>query len=737
MNVDERPPKLTALIGHDLRSICDDFFDDNATFITKYGATKYELVERLREMHGELRNNAHVKPCGMRQIGSLGFAALVGSAILESARLADEGGTSSEEFQAEMNYLFAFSSVRAIFRRYYAPSEGAPDHVIRDWFHAIRWTQLSFLRCGTTSMLFKGLLEGKSEVPIAVKVVHSKFQQLLAVGSTTRNYMEVMREPVRDCPNLATVYSSWSGFIIEEYIPGLTLGEWIEQQATLTVKRNLSDRLNVLGEIMLPLLSALDDLHSSSIGVHADLSPSNVILQEGGNVPVSLAKRGQTVIMLIYVGRKYFASETIGQMRSPEAHFVAPEVIRLPPRQSPISKLADFYSVGLFIPCIFGSAHPSELASGRIPDELFEISPLLARLAIDLTDPIPHQRLSVVRFDLGTNAHSARDLARYLEDLIAGLNTVEDMLLEATGTTALARGTINPTSLPLLSFGRSAARLRRSSFRIASTMRFLALWQVLAVLTLVLCIFAVGVTTLYALGNGVSNFAFVSRAVKSTLHFTGFPAGTAAERNQAKIVGVSFAFAAFYYYRVVFSQVSLWRSPGRPLLRVGSEISARLSAVIALPLVLAGNLKWPSLWLWFSTIGVLIVGLNNTLTYYRQKEVAAEIRAYYAEADLDDAANRSIVKLLDSAGAFTVSEGLAAWAPSLLLYGALLMTLALIQGAGWAHDLWVYAVGIAVINAVFFTWAQAIRQGGKIRLSLARTAAFGERISFRSTGGIG
>ena len=143
-------------------------------------------------------------------------------------------------------------------------------------------------------------------------------------------------------PNIVKVYDVSFGdriqYIVEEYIDGITLKEYLDQQKEIKWKEAI--------HFTVQILRALQHAHEKGI-VHRDIKPQNIMLLQDGTIKVTdfgIARfsRSETRTM---------TDKAIGSV-----HYIAPEQARgdLPDEK------ADIYSVGVML---------YEMITGRLPFE--------------------------------------------------------------------------------------------------------------------------------------------------------------------------------------------------------------------------------------------------------------------------------------------------------------------------------------------------------------------------------
>lgn len=143
-------------------------------------------------------------------------------------------------------------------------------------------------------------------------------------------------------PNIVKVYDVSFGdrlqYIVMEYIDGITLKEYIEQQKQLSWKEAV--------HFTLQILSALRHAHEKGI-VHRDVKPQNIMLLKDGTVKVT----DFGIARFANSETRTMTDKAIGSV-----HYIAPEQAR----GSITDEKADIYSVGVML---------FEMLTGKLPFE--------------------------------------------------------------------------------------------------------------------------------------------------------------------------------------------------------------------------------------------------------------------------------------------------------------------------------------------------------------------------------
>jgi PASTA domain./Protein kinase domain. len=175
---------------------------------------------------------------------------------------------------------------------------------------------------------------------VAIKVLKEEYLQNDEFRRRFKNESKAIA--VLSHPNIVKVYDVSFGdriqYIVMEYIDGITLKEYIEQQKVLTWKEAV--------HFTVQILRALAHAHERGI-VHRDIKPQNIMMLEDGTIKVTdfgIARFAQSET-------KTMTDKAIGSV-----HYISPEQAR----GSVTDAKADIYSVGVML---------YEMLTGRLPFE--------------------------------------------------------------------------------------------------------------------------------------------------------------------------------------------------------------------------------------------------------------------------------------------------------------------------------------------------------------------------------
>ncbi len=175
---------------------------------------------------------------------------------------------------------------------------------------------------------------------VAVKILKEEY---LANEDFRRRFKNESKAiAVLSHPNIVKVFNVSYGdrlqYIVMEYVDGISLKEYIEQQGKLGIKETV--------HFTMQILRALQHAHDKGI-VHRDIKPQNIMLLSNGNIKV--ADFG--IARFSYSDTKTMTDSAIGSV-----HYISPEQAR----GDTTDDRADIYSVGVVL---------YEMLTGQLPFE--------------------------------------------------------------------------------------------------------------------------------------------------------------------------------------------------------------------------------------------------------------------------------------------------------------------------------------------------------------------------------
>jgi len=194
---------------------------------------------------------------------------------------------------------------------------------------------------------------------VAVKILREEFYGNEEFLRRFKNESKAIA--VLSHPNIIRVYDvCFSGkvqSIVEEYVDGITLKEYMEQQGNLSWKESV--------HFTAQILKALQHAHEHGI-VHRDIKPQNVMLLRDGTIKIT------------DFGIARFArseTRTITDRAIGSVHYISPEQAR----GGPVDQRTDIYSVGVML---------YEMLTGRVPfDAENPVSVALKQIELEAPSP--------------------------------------------------------------------------------------------------------------------------------------------------------------------------------------------------------------------------------------------------------------------------------------------------------------------------------------------------------------
>ncbi len=447
-------------------------------------------------------------------------------------------------------------------------------------------------------------------------------------------------------------------------------------QSLLDVDTNDASRIFMLRSIVVELCGILQTLHRLTPPVHhGDISPSNLL------VATQVNEHGQPEyrLTLIDFGLNYLLTESLGSgtfrdqwsRTAPELQWGAEP-----------TALGDAYALGvLTAQGVLARDYDSADVVTTI-DRVYKRYSELGDVLEDMLDPMPGRRLEGVPRD--------QDLFQTVADRIS-------VALEAAESTArdeahpFLRLMIPILELPFPGSGPILTALRRRRY-----VELMKQYGNRALLFPVMATYLLNVAVLFAIYHRVQRGGLASWvAVVPGL-----------------LVAASFSILASKYYMDIFSRVSVGR------LAPATEVCFRMNAfVFAVPILLTVVLN-DNLWSLAAAVGVYWVACNNVLSY---KFCANGITSMKES-------NQRISHDMEAG-----TERFFGWSWIAIAYMLGLALVALGLGAGWLHDIWAYAIFVALVANFKMYFFNCSRDAPLMRTALVRVRR-GRLRSQRETG---
>ena len=484
-------------------------------------------------------------------------------------------------------------------------------------------TTLELHETGTTSYILKSTIAG-SKRDLAIKLIKPPYWNNPTIALATRQYQSALAR-AKESEHVPLVLDSGDKFIVMEFIPGITLRQFI-------LDKDMKERIKLTRVLVAQLCTVLGDLSTISSkqkGMHHfDLSPDNILItSEMHGLEVKLK------VWLIDFGVNYLLEEGVGSSSQYELAqvYMAPELRQ---RLGTPDIKTDVFSLGMILlNCLAGE----ELRPSNASDEVHQLRvtyPPLGELLDDLLDPHAENRLAGVEY--ADTFSVLRTRAEELLPLYEGArrNWAIDAFQHTFVVANIAVAGIGHV-FELLRERNRILKDEVASVRISRELILRALACHLALFVIVIVCFLL---------------------TKNEWGSDGWK-----ERFVIRLTAISFAMVATKYYQSIFARLkpkSEWAFWALWSYRVNCF-------VFAIPIII--GVIFTDWWAYCAGSGVIIVSLNNAISRRMGKRGLRKIEAYYHGTD---GLNRNISERIDELGAWT--NGMAVYGLSLLVVGSLL-----------------------------------------------------------------
>lgn len=612
-------------------------------------------------------------------------------------------------------------------RRAAHPAEaGSAEH---EW-QAMEQQTLRFHRHGSTSIILRGstrTVHG-TRPQFALKLIVYPFTRIRTITRATREYAERYDTSDTSARHLVHIWASFDSWVLMDFIEGRTLAEVLHEESVQEAAdtgdfRSLRlDRLRDHGVLLFDALQELqrfaqeDQPHDRLKGVHADLSPSNIIVSEADGT-----------FKLIDFGRNYLYTHAITGMTGIESAYVAPEVRA---GDSGIAR-ADLYSLGQLL-ILFGCGRAS--TDGIVPDVFYVHATLLARFIEDLVDAHPDRRLLVFPPDEGSEFSFTQLKEVFLAELemVQAASGGETHLRIETGWAAMRELARPLAGDPGREFRLWRMRRRPGTRRSAHHGLFtnwLLLWSVIAAGIWVVTNFTVVTWLMRDLGlpwgNGVvDTIQYLSQSdgvpIVDSWTRDGYLIPDWKENLPARMVALSYAITAPKYYELLFSGLTplvIGRRAGRASwLALATEAIWRIMAFAPCVLCLIATLVDARWWPINSAIGQWLTCAANYLTLFFIHTVVARARRL----------GLSTVPSDDTK--ITGLSSFSQWAPTSLFYATAVLSIGTLLFMRVVNDDYVYALAVTSTNLFLFYVIKLGLGGPLVRVTMVRACLAAERV---------
>lgn len=260
---------------------------------------------------------------------------------------------------------------------------------------------LDFHACGTTSFIFRARVSPLGQC--ALKLIQAPYTDIPDIRLQTKAYVREFSRYTQYAPK---VFDSAEGWILMEFIDGQNLSDYLAKVRE-DVAANSDTYLSNAAAIIRKLTTALSYYEEKGI-IHGDLTPYNILVELEGNAPkaLKLIDFGPNYVLKSRVGTRQQFVETFSRTEL----FVAPEVIF---EQKDATKNSDLYSLGMIIlELLSRESLRRELVGVRLREIWKDPRSLgFSQLIEDLIDYSPSNRALLLRRSLSNQ----RTASLYLE----------------------------------------------------------------------------------------------------------------------------------------------------------------------------------------------------------------------------------------------------------------------------------------------------------------------------------
>jgi serine/threonine protein kinase len=730
-----------------VRQICDSVDDwrqvlsaiplDKSSFHLEVGVRRADAIAGLTRWCDWFTTNSPGRT--RQQAEAYGYLAVLLLTLITMSHAAEGVGKAAEHDCGLCRRLVADDAVRSALLNLYAPDDepNSDARQARDEWARILPESLQFYRHGTTSLILSGQPGPSSgrQITFALKCVLLPYSNISVIASTTRTYAADHNARGSDgqlVRQMVHVWASTSRWILMDLAEGNTLAEEFIRlrQDTVLPKRASSPagnvRLDLIRRLGLPLLHALGELHAQGKR-HEDLSPTNIIVRRE---PVAGGGEDYKVTFIDF-GRNYLYTRAVGGLEGIDGSYIAPEV-----RDNADDVAgADLYSLGRILVTL---GDVGENKDGTIPDRFYGQAPLIARFIEDLVDAEPERRLIVFRM-APDNPDVYGSLALVLRQ---ELDVTQAALVEDTHLRQYAvpsdRQTVGGAVKAFFPFSREPRKQRRI-YRVRKeqkilgnpqrTMyaRWLLVFSRLAAInfwvTAMVCVYwlfrDVGIDILNPQQQVVLKLMGAQpNAIPliDDLRQPDYRLGDIVANLPARVVALSFAFAAIRFYHNILSGVTTRVAGTTTLFRTTAEIAFRTLAVWSSWLVLAANLIQPRWWPLGTAIGYSGVVVCNFFL------------ASFATRTLEQARRHGLSTVPPAHQKVTGLDEVTQWRVTMFFYTAMVWGFGTAIYVGLLKDTYVYALVVVLVNIGLLYMITCGIRAFDVRIGLNRCTLAAERL---------
>ncbi|WP_264653332.1 protein kinase domain-containing protein [Actinoplanes cyaneus] len=598
------------------------------------------------------------------------------------------------------------------------------------FWNGLDFRSLTFHEFGTTSFICRAHLSGSGTgAEIALKFVLLPYARLPVIAAATSSYRRDY-ENAELATSAVTVLSSSTNWIAMDFVRGDTLGTLIRRHDQARPSdsssrgRPVDDRATLLLTIAPLLFEALADIGKHKL-VHADLNPSNIIVEElgGGGAKYRLT--------MIDFGRNYLYGQSGLGRQSSDARYIAPEVRS----DDEPSWRADLYSLGQLLIGLSGAGRD---ADGIVPDAFYLRTCHLARFLEDLLQEDPAKRLLL--YPPTGDAPVRGDAPVMSPTDWSKLSTTFVDEVAAERAADRTDGLFGPPSRSrrfVLDFAPSSGTPRRLARLLREISRPQALdqptrraevtsllwWSWASTAAWYVTVAVTGYLLLRDLDliSGGPLEDYHARIRASGYHL---PPGHLQDNLPARIALFSIAWAAVKYYQNIYAGLSTASAadlPGRfGAIRRATEFFVRLNAIFVLLVAIPLNILNPSWWATAATIALVDSLLVNL---FGRVYCTTAVRRGQAP----DERGRPTISTIPQR--IVGLEMYRPWTPSMLAYVLICLGFSLLINFHVLKDVIAYASVVAVVNIGLLTFTKCGTNADILRVGITRAFLAAERLS--------
>lgn len=645
------------LRGRDIEMLVEELVTQPAYFRDE---KMWSKIRRAYEVLG-----SQVDATNTQVLGGLGFALFVRTANREGRQIQNHPNTDKRRIEQLRNrldpYLKAPAVIDFIMKRYEI-TKGAS---LAAW---------SLHELGTTSYILSCTFDARRCI---LKLVQPEYQVSDRISRSTANY----KHDFGGLPGTPGIYDAGTYWILMDRIDGKTLRDVIREYRDLPEKQVQKKLGFIFGEICTYL-----ETYAENEKTHLDLHPRNILVGFQGDEP-------RTVTFIDFGLNYVLQEERAGSQRDilEAATYIAPELISEGLPQSVQERVrADIYSLGMMILEAFSRDQFSS-DTPRLMADLWHRFPGLAAVVEDLVDRDPRKRH--LTYTLSSLSDIYAQIRRRLDHSLRTHDLLDDRLrviLFFNPDGAKLSAIIAPV-LSLLGAIRELKDIAKMVHR-EQLMAYLGNW---ATATSILWML-IELAFLAAVGLDLSNGLVQGQIGSGMFQYLAYRPGELINNFPGRLVAITFGLAAFLYYMRIFSTVSFLVKGSDEKLFAVTEFWLRWHGPIFcfLPIMYA-ILYQPMAWPICSSIGLTAIGINNLLTWWVAKRIAASLHHgdITVFSTIDPAQTRQFINI-----------DYKQWWTSIFIYSGSLFLLGLWLLTGRSNDVWVYTIITVAMNVTIIDW---------------------------------